>query len=470
MNYPSRLHLPHYQEGSITLQLHNANTGKLEYRQSVKNFVALPALRRLEWEMRNAYTDGLTAINASVSDDKPKSPFGGIVLTDSTKEVDPQNEWMMSGKTIGWADGTSYAGIDTLRGTPSITELDAQPTYTKWVYTWPDAAANGTIGSVGFCHPHYTATIPGGPRSLFSVSGTIEQTWATTNQWYYFARASTTLSFAHDGGTGLSVIKLDGDYAPTLATFTVHPYFTRIRGLAWDRTGQFLWVIGESNANKVIAKFDSDGVLQQGPFNATNRDYRYLAFDGTNLWSTTQSGGTMTAWCINPANGNDISNFMHELYFYSPNSYYGQTVAGLCWEPTNQRLWVRTTMPSDDDYGSPTHEWYYRVNRATMLSFNTSGEEQTPEVSMWGWDISQQSYIYMASISADNSANYTDFDIIDEHQFAMPCYSFSIGASPYYSVVRFRPDGMATRAKLDTPVTKNSTQTLKVVYQVDYSE
>ncbi len=456
--------LPLHHEGTLTLQLHNARTGKLEYQETIKNFASKATYRRMEWEIRGAYHNGLVSIAASVNDKAPKSPFGAIVLTDSTLPEDASNEWMMPGKTIGWANGTAYAGIDTLRGTPSITELDAQETYTKWVYTWPDIAANGTIGSVGFCNAYDPTVIPNGPRSMFPLTGTIEQKWATTVEWYYFARASSSLSFAHDGGTGLSVVRLDGDYAPTLASFSVFPYFTRIRGLAWDSAGQFLWVIGESNANKVIAKFDSDGVLQEGPYNTTNRDHRYLAFDGTNLWSTTQAGGTMTAWCINPSNGNDINNFAYDLYV----GQSGQYVCGLCWEPTYQRLWVRTTMSAYDGYNS-SQSFYYLYNRATLLSFNTSGEEQTPEVSLWGYNLENASHVYLSAQDTNDSARYHDFDVIDAYQFALPAYSTALGASPYRFVVRFRPDGMATRARLSTPVTKNNTQTLKVVYQVDYS-
>lgn len=447
--------LPLHQQGTITLQLHNAKTGKLEYEDTVKNFATKATYRLMEWEVRNAYTNGLTGINASVNDPAPKNPFGAIALTDSTLPTDPENEWIMPGKLIGWANGTAYAGIDTFRDTPSITELDAQETYTKWVYTWPDIAANGTIGSVGFCRSYYETVIPTGPSSLFPLSATAEQSWPTTSNWTYFARANSTLSFAHDGGGGQSITRLDGDYAPTLATFSVHPYVTTVRGLAWDPVGEFLWVIGEAGANKVIAKFDSSGALQEGPYNTTNRNHRYLAFDGTNLWSITQSNGwdyfnvaasTFTAHCINPSNGNDISNFTKSVYVGS----YGQNVCGLCWDPTFQRLWVRTNMR----HLAGNSQSIY--NRATIKSFNTSGVEQTPEISTWAWGASSQSYTSLADYNV-----YADFDIIDANQFAMP-----YGTNVY----RVRPDGMATRAKLDTPVTKNSTQTLKVVYQVDYSE
>lgn len=439
-----------YAKGKITVQLHNAKTGKLEHEQHIENFVARPALRRLEWQIRQNYVTDITTIGGTYSDPTPKSPFGAIVLTDSTLTEDPANEWSMPGKLIGYALRAAYAGTDTLRGTPSITELDAQETYSKWVYLWPDIAANGTIGSVGFSgyEAFGTEVIPTAPRSIFSLSASVEQTWPTTSNWTYFARSST-MSFAHPGNNSTSITRLDTDYAPTLASFDVFPYVKVVRGLAWDPTGEFLWVIGEADANKVIAKFNSSGVLQEGPYNTTNRNHRYLAFDGTNLWSATQSGATVTFWCINPANGNDINNFTHETYRTSSGDYYSQMVCGLCWEPTFQRLWVRYTMYSHGGAGA-------QYNKATIQGFNVSGEQDTPEISLraYNFNTGGTAALYHYSISAD-------FDYIDGTQFAVP-YSTA--------VYRFRPDSMATRAKLSPAVTKNNTQTLKVVYQVDYSE
>ncbi len=57
------------------------------------------------------------------------------------------------------------------------------------------------------------------------------------------------------------------------------------------------------------------------------------------------------------------------------------------------------------------------------------------------------------------STPYHDFDVIDSSQFAMPQGS---------NVHRVRLTGLGTRSKLDSPVVKTNTQTLKVIYQINY--
>jgi hypothetical protein len=214
-----------------------------------------------------------------------------------------------------------------------------------------------------------------------------------------------------------------------------------------------LWIIGTSGANKAIAAYSQAGVLQTGPFTLTNRTYLYLAHDGTNLWAATQTAGTstVTLFQLNATNGADITNFATTL----PNTDASYSVSGLAWEPTYQRLWLKlsgiTTAGNDN-------------TRAFLRSFNSGGTVQTADVSLNPYDFTGTGITYLYNTAGNNAALYKqDFDIIDAYQFAMPTNWASINR-----VARFRPDGLWSRSLLGTPVVKNNTQTLKLIYQINY--
>jgi len=439
----------------ITLETYDAKSGELCQRVEGTNFIGQPTIRYMKWIQRYLYRQGLTAISATDSDTTaPPGPPNAVFLTDSSLAEDSANEYTFPGNLLGWANKTTYAGADTLRGTPNSSQLDAQTGYTKWVFDWPTNAANGTISSVGWGRTVYSESVGGSPnRSLVHQGGSVEQVWSTPSFWNYFAQANTNLAFAQTAGTNVSV--LDGTYSQT-ATFGVATQFSAILGIAWDRTNSFLWVIGTSGANKAIAAYNQSGVLQTGPFTLTNRNYSYLAHDGSNLWATVQPTGTstVTLYNLNATNGADMTNFSTTL----PNTDSAYKVSGLAWEPTFQRLWLKIVCATSN--GS----FFNDQQRAFLRSFNSSGSAQTVDVSLNPTDLTGTGITYLYSTSTNSGFFYQqDFDILDAYQFAMPTNWNSINR-----VARFRPDSLHSRSLLGTPVVKTNTQTLKLIYQINY--
>lgn len=76
-------------------------------------------------------------------------PMSWLVLTDYDGPEDPENEIIMRGRIIGYASryGT-YAGSDTKRGSLNTAESFVEPQHIHLVYDWPTHAANGTFNSV----------------------------------------------------------------------------------------------------------------------------------------------------------------------------------------------------------------------------------------------------------------------------------------------------------------------------------
>ncbi len=411
-------------EGKLWLELRNGRTGKLENVVETQNFAANQTNEYGKWLQRNAFKTGLSTLGVTDIDYSPHQAANAIVLTDYTGTEDPSNEWYMSGKTIGYAIKATYAGTDIWRGTVATTQLQATSALTKWTFDWPTHAGNGTIGSVGWVDSQsqtLSATEP-----VFRSTMTALSSHTSAGNWTSFARASNTTAFGNTGTTVVYV--LDGlSYAQT-TTFNVNAQFTAVRGLAWDSTNNFLWVIGDNSSARRIAAYNSSGVLQTGPFTITTRSYIRLVHDGTSLWSITQdSGSNHSAWKINTTDGTDMTNFQ----FVTNTS---SVVCGLAWN--NNLLWAR--------YSGTTG----------FQAWDTSGNRKVVEISTSVYTPSAANY-------STNLSSAYDFDFINSSHIAV--------AQATNMIYRCRLDGMGTRALLPSPVTKNNTQTLKLIYQINYT-
>jgi len=441
-----------YFSSQITLQLRDGTTNKLIQEEVGKNFTANQAVRYAKYLQRSQFKSGLSGIGGADTDYPQHHTSSSLVLTNSSLTPDPTNEWTMPGQLVGYANKATYAGTDTFLGTPNTNQLDAQPGYTKWVFDWPTHAGNGTINSVGWCSTTYSTSSTDAYTlaSSYLSTCTIEQNWSTPQNWRYFARANTNLSFGNT--TSTIVYVLNSTFQQT-TTFNVNGQFTAVRGLAWDSGNSFLWIIGDNGSARRIAAYNSAGVLQTGPYTTTTRSYNSLTHDGTKLWSLTNSSENHTAWSISTADGSDVSNFNFTTFKSTAPSYSGYNQAtGLCWDSTNQRLWIKT-------HYTNTYNWGYTytpTGRAgAMYAYDTSGNQVAIDVSLAAWNPAGNNW----TLLWPSPSTYTDVDIIDQSQFIT-----ILGSTMY----RFRLDGLGTRYKLDSPVVKNNTQTLKVIYQINY--
>lgn len=443
------MYRPTTHHAKVTVQLRDSLSGKLVDEAHGENFSANQVIRHAKWQQRNAFKAGISTMGSSDTDYSPHQATQALVLTDSGLSEDSTNEWQMPGNLLGYALKSTYAGSDIFRGTPNVTQLEATSASTKWVFDWPTNAGNGTIRSVGWIGYQTVQTSVTDPWLM--ASATVEQTWSSAVNALYFTRASNTLSFACTGTASTSVVVMDAAYAQT-TTFNVNGQFTAINGLAWDSGNNFVWVIGTNNSAKRIAAYNSSGVLQTGPYTLTTRTYGYLAYDGTSLWSTTKGTGTAhTAWKISTTDGSDVSNFTFNTATNSVASPgLAAYVCGLCWDPIYSRLWVRQAP-------------YSPGSTCVMSSFNTSGDKQTLDISPMLYSPSAGAYnIYSSYFTVGVSSR--DFDMIDGNQFVMPNFD----TASVNSVLRVRVDNLGTRSLLSSPVVKANTQTLKVIYTINY--
>ncbi len=425
---------------TITLELRNAHTGELQ-KCVTHNFAANQTIANGAWQQRNAFKTGLGALGGVDTDYQPHWAANAVVLTDSTLPEDPANESFMYGKTVGYALKSTYAGTDIWRGTAAPTQIEATPDHVKWVFDWPTHAANGTIGSVGWIDSQQrveSATMP-----VFTQTMTQQKTNATPAWWTRFTQANPTQAFGNTGNTIIYVLDAT-TYAQT-TTFNVNGQFSAIRGIAWDGTNSFLWVIGDNGSDRRIAAYNASGVLQTGPFTPTSRAYSFLAHDGSNLWSITDNGSNnYTAWKLSPTDGTDVSNFS----FSTPPS---NGVSGIAWDKYKNLLWVRRFVNS--------------VTTSGIQAWDSTGKPSGVEVSMHAYVPSSANYTTNLGYSYWNGGS-GDFDMVSSSQFVF-CLRDGDGSS--YSMSTCQLDGMGTRALLPTPVVKNNTQTLKLIYTINYT-
>lgn len=444
--------------GHVTIETHDATSGKLCQHVESTNFIGQANIEYLKWTQRYLYRYGLTSLGSSDTDKiAPSGPLNTVYLTDSTQAESPQDEYLIPGKLLGWASKTSvYAGADSLCGTPNVNLLDAQPTYTKWVFDWPTNAANGTIASVGWGNFAVVDNVGGTPSQTFAAqNATINQLWPTPSSWYYFARASDNLAFGWTTGANISV--LDGSYVQS-TTFPVGGQFTAIAGIAWDRTNSFLWVIGTGGGVSRIAAYNSSGVLQTGPFTPTNRSYKFLTHDGEHLWAGVQAAGatTITFYRINATNGADMTNFTTTVI--SGSAY---RLSGLAWDWSTDRLWAKiATSPGAATTSNPSY------GRGFLRAFNPTGNVIMTDVSLKVYDTTGTGITYVSQ-NMFSDTYLLDFDIISKDTFALVAYVY-LSSAYVNRILSVRAEGLHSRSLLPTPVVKANTQTLRLIYQINY--
>lgn len=440
-------------KGKVTVELIDAKSGEVVQKQEKDNFIANNGVEYLQYLQHRNFKDQVKQLGPVDADKEyePLKPFETVALTDSVAAAAPNDEWNVPGKLIGYAIKEAYSGPDSLRGTPNSVLSATSPSFTKWVFDWPTNAANGTIASVcwnvGYKASDYYNSDYRLPIGITKDSTLLKQQ-PTTLTGRPIAYASANLLFA---GTGTSVSSYDAQLASISSFSTID-----VKGIAWDSGNSKLWVISGTQ----IASYSSTGTLIDGPTNVTNRAYRGLTFDGTSLW-------TLVNWQVYQidTSGNDVSNF--DGYFgplgvslsregvldisYNADSGLLEIMAYGLYASGSAR---RTHIASQGFSASGI-----KSNLLTYLMPNYKGNRVLHYYS------NNQDYLLSYFDIAENNkwVQLIDVDVYYNIQNA-PKFPYS-GTS----LLTLRIEGMGSRALLPSPITKTSSQSLRITYQMDYS-
>ena len=136
-------------KGKIKVELMDIS-GEVIHKQETENFIAKPVQKIYDQIMRDIFTRNRGTGNHNFYNNY-MDVFNSLELTDATHPEDAQNEWVMAGKTVGYAHTTdSYSGTNTLRGSYNLSESFTNREQVHIVVDFPTHAGNGTFQSIYF--------------------------------------------------------------------------------------------------------------------------------------------------------------------------------------------------------------------------------------------------------------------------------------------------------------------------------
>lgn len=157
VNYPN-----FEPKGLIKIELFDALTGKKKEEIKTHNFISAGLKNHLmKLAMKSLFTKGRHTggvdLYSAIND-----PFQCMYLTDASHPEQPDREWLIKGKNIGFAytNGT-YSGSDTLRGSYNANESFTRLDQVRIVVDFPTHAGNGTFQSIYFTYDgnKFTSTL-----------------------------------------------------------------------------------------------------------------------------------------------------------------------------------------------------------------------------------------------------------------------------------------------------------------------
>ena len=134
-------------KGSATIELTNADGSKEIYKHD--NMIT-NAVQDLCMSQRGEMATILKIVDNG--DSYAQALFGGLLLFDETLDTDANNYFIPTAKCTGYASQDAYAGLDTCRGSFNASEGGVQPDGSyKFVWDFATSQANGTIKSLALC-------------------------------------------------------------------------------------------------------------------------------------------------------------------------------------------------------------------------------------------------------------------------------------------------------------------------------
>lgn len=139
--------------GLIKIELFDELTGKKKEEIKTHNFISIGFKNYLmKLAMKSLFTNyrntGGVNFYGNIND-----PFNCMYLTDASHSEQPNSEWLIKGRQIGYAytNGT-YSGPSTMRGSYNATESFTRLDQVRIVVDFPTHAANGSFQSIYFTY------------------------------------------------------------------------------------------------------------------------------------------------------------------------------------------------------------------------------------------------------------------------------------------------------------------------------
>lgn len=357
-------------------------------------------------------------------------PFDTIALTTDSRPENPQSERIVMGDIIGYAFKNEYVGTDTKRGTINAAESYTDKGIAHFVFDFSTQAANGTFSSVVWY------------ASLSSSSAGPQQYYQKNYEWYVALKGKNGLTNNSDyrgglcfDGSSFWTLESTGSGAKKIVEVLVTPgtngkNATFTLGRVWDsHVSYYSDVVYDMT-------YDSDYIYYVvNPSAASfNTIYRVKKSDGTR--STITLSGFRYLYGIERVGA----------YFYVLGQSATQVngVYPLRWAKYDSSFnIIEAKNIFDNDVGAYGMAYNQQKNEIAVRTSN----------GIFIYDLQMNRLSY--SISQPNSPyTYPGIAVKDGEYFLRDEFSFFMAEL----------GSLGARNLLPTPVTKTSTNTMKVTY------
>jgi len=494
--------------------------GKVIQREEGHNFLGKMWEERAKWEQQRLWT----FLHPNVSLDtygisynaQPIFPAEFCAFWNDATAESASTERSVNKSLVGFASRWPVGSPTGKRGVVNLTESVFDSTGSKWVFDWTTSQGNGTFQSVGWTR--VDPSFNGGEAMMvqWPEVGFVRVTPAVNGVYYsggcawdgtlFYSivpsSASTSSatyriqSFPAAGGNGTTVVNIPTSMAPA----GINGGF-RTRGLA--KSGSDWYICGQeylaASFRAYIGKMNSSGTELWSRLENSTSEFQYgntikymdVTIDGSGYpWVI---GDNAVMYKLSPTDGTIVTRVPLNL---STSATY-EDACGIAWDSTDGNFWVNLSKGlvkvdssgnlvgpawaygaagygggySSETATSPfsgTATWYAsRVNETYTLT-NAGLSQSTSEMFYTDWP----SYIEGPSCYASYWVGGALVMKGGEPWGGYGVSTNSNGSSAYPSLLGITPmrgNNLASRMRLSSPVTKTSSNALKVTYTFTFS-
>ena len=497
-------------KGHIKLDLLDPDTQKVtesvEYDNAVMSSISKywQTLQKIYW-MAGNNNNGVGSTGRFIT-----SPILGthvMLTTDTTTPSTTTNS--LSGELIGYASRWNVAVSGTKRGSLNTSLSSLSDTQSQFVWDWSAAAANGTFQTVSFGTVHNTTEkYLTEPHQLYTTGG-VSTGWggATTNNTANTQTAmcysETTTYIAYPSGTNpatsgpviVATIDPVNGGAPTVL-FTCSGAGTLSPTSVWSmvRLSNGNFILGTSSGVTVVS---STGVFIGSTVVVTNASS--LATDGTTVWGTTDNNAQV--YTVNTSTGAFTAlfntNASSASQFAPKVAYDGTNLLVLCTNAAQTSFELRTYTTAGVLLSTSNNQWWPdRLTETAVspytgtISYMTDGGGKFDVAASSGTTANSGIGTLTGSGSPTPAIqppllSYATTNTVVVRRTSpyglnwgpnglwFKYYQVDVGASnlPGYgwAIYNISYRNVSTRALLDNPFTKTSSNALRLTYTISFT-
>lgn len=410
--------------------------GKKVEEVTAENFISINMKDYLEYILIREYSQigawSASGKTYSESNMRPITsrffPFDTIALTTDSRPENPQNERIVMGDIIGYAFKNEYVGTDTKRGTINVTESYTDKGIAHFVFDFSTHAANGTFSSVVWYSDISSSTIQA------------QRYYQKNFEWYVALKGNNGIAnnSVYRGG-----LCFDGSSFWTLES-------------TGSGAKKIIEVLVTPGTNGKTATF-TIGRVWDSHF-SSNSDVAYdMTYDSDYIYYVVNYGSNNTIYCVKKSDGTKstikLSGFRNLYGIERVGAYF--YVLGQSETQVNGQYPLRWAK-YDSNFNIIEAKNIFETNVAAYgMAYNQQKNEIAVRTDngIYIFDLQMNRLSY--PINQPNfPSNYPGIAVKDGEYFLRDEISFFMAEL----------GSLGARNLLPTPVTKTSTNTMKVTY------